>query len=233
MNRRIEKSIRATLQNGRRLLDDSEFLEFNDPPATAYFLSLIAQEEFAKAFLLALVHRGVVPWDQHILRASRDHKCKQLLCIVMDYLNPDLDEFIERCNAVVLRREPPKLPPKVADAINILRYEKISRWISRSWVWGEDPEYNRDSVAIAEGRHDKRKQDALYVRLGADGGVAATAKTFTRDMLEAEKERANCFASIIENLLGDKPKPALNYDKVEEAFRLLFTPTARAGNSDV
>jgi AbiV family abortive infection protein len=87
---RIEQSVRAALTNGHCLLDDADFLQFSDPPATAYFLSLIAQEEFAKAFLLALVRRGIVPWDQHVLRATRDHTCKQLLCVVMDSMEDRL-----------------------------------------------------------------------------------------------------------------------------------------------
>ncbi len=51
MNHKLAESARACLKNGHRLLDDAEFLEFSEPPTTAYFLSLIAQEEFAKALL--------------------------------------------------------------------------------------------------------------------------------------------------------------------------------------
>ena len=88
MNDRLIDAIHACLSNGRRLLDDAQTLEFSDPLATAYYLTLIAQEEFAKGFLLALVIRNVIPWDRRLLRAARDHRCKQLLCVVMDYLQP-------------------------------------------------------------------------------------------------------------------------------------------------
>lgn len=233
MNARVDQSTRAVLQNGRRLLDDADFLQSNDPPATAYFLSLIAQEEFAKAFLLALVHREVIPWDHQILRASRDHKCKQLLCVVMEYVNPDLDEFIDRCSAVALRHEVPGFPARVADAINILRHEKIGRWVSRSWVWAEDPEYDRDALAIAEGKQDRQKQDALYVRLAADGGPAATSMPFTRETVRVEMERAERFATLVERLLDGQPHPGLDWDKVEEAFRLLFAQAAASAISGV
>lgn len=70
MTDRIAHAVRACLANGRRLLEDVEFLELNEPPSTAYFLSMIAQEEFAKGFLLALVARGVIPWDRR-LRGQR------------------------------------------------------------------------------------------------------------------------------------------------------------------
>jgi|SRR6266849_1031 len=158
LNKRIEQSAKAVLHNARRLLIDADLLQFDQPPATAYYLALIAQEECAKAFLLGLVCRQVIPWSSHILRASRDHTCKQLLCVVMEYLNPEQDEFLERCNAVVLRHEQPRFPAKVADAMNILRHEKIGRWISPSWVWAEDPKYDEDAQAIANGQFDRRKR---------------------------------------------------------------------------
>jgi len=222
MNERLCESARACLQNGRRLLDDSEFLEFGEPPTTAYFLSLIAQEEFAKAFLLALVVRGVIPWERRLLRAARDHTCKQLLCIIMDYLNPDTDEFLERCNAGVLRHEIRKLPSKVVDAINILRHEKIGRWVERTWVWDEDPEYDRDALAVAEGKQDRLKQDALYVRLASDGSVAGVPSAATYELVRSERERASRIANLAERVLEGDERPGLDYDKVEEVFRALF-----------
>lgn len=69
MNERLYKSGAACVQNGRRLLNEAELLELEQPPTTAYFLTVIAQEEFAKAFLLALVVRDVIPWDKRLLRA--------------------------------------------------------------------------------------------------------------------------------------------------------------------
>ncbi|MDI6808886.1 MAG: AbiV family abortive infection protein [Candidatus Eisenbacteria bacterium] len=229
--KRIEESVRAILQNARRLLDDAEFLKLNEPPATGYYLSLIAQEECAKAFLLALVQRQVIPWNQHILRASRDHTCKQLLCVIMEFLNPELEEFIERCNARGLRHELPRLPPRVADAMNILRHEKIGRWISRNWVWAEDPEYDKEARDIAEGERDRQKQDALYVRLAPDGGLAAVRATMTNADVTAEMERAARMAGLVDRLLEGDPHPGLDYAKVEEAFRLLFTePPAVRGD---
>jgi len=40
-------------------------------------------------------------------------------------------------------------------------------------VWAEDPEYDADALAVAEGELDRLKQDALYVRLARDGGAAS------------------------------------------------------------
>lgn len=221
---RIESAIRTSLQNGRRLLDDAEFLEFSEPPTTAYFLSIIAQEEFAKAFLLALVRREVIPWiwKRYLLRAAQDHACKQLLFVVMEYLNPDFQEFKDRCDAVVLRHELPIFPAKVADAIFILRHEKIGQWESQGWCWAEEPEYDREALAIANGKQDRVKQNALYVRLAADGGVASAPSDVTRDTVRNEMERAKRFAQLVDSLLADGAHPGLDYDKVEEAFKSLF-----------
>ncbi len=222
MNDKFRDSARACLQSGRRLLDDAEFLGFGEPPTTAHFLLLIAQEEFAKAFLLALVVRGVVPWDRRLLRAARDHTCKQLLCLVMDYVIPDTDEFLERCNAVVLRHEIRTLPPKVVDAIYILRHAKIGRWVERSWVWAEDPAYDPDALAVAGGKQDRLKQDALYVRLGRDGSTASVPGGATYDSVRSERERAARIARLAEGVLEGEEHPGLDYDKVEALFRALF-----------
>lgn len=222
MNERLRKSGNACLQNGRRLLDDAEFLEFGEPPTTAHFLTLIALEEFAKAFLLALVVRGVIPWDQRLLRAARDHACKQLLCVVMDYISPDSDEFIERCNAVVLRHEILDLPQRVVDAINILRHEKLGRWVEHSWVWADDPEYDPEALAVAEGKQDRIKQDALYVRLGRDGSVANYPHGATYESVHIERDRGARIARLAEGVLNGDEFPGLDYDKVEMLFRALF-----------
>lgn len=128
-------TIEGCLNNGERLLSDLLMLEFQEPPSTPFALAIIAQEEFAKAYLLTLVDKGVIPWNKLLWRATRDHTCKQLLCMIMDYLNPDTDEFLARINAPVEERLNKLLPSHIADAINIFRHEKIGRWASKHWFW--------------------------------------------------------------------------------------------------
>ena len=218
MTDRLREAANACLRNGRRLLDDAEFLELEEPPTTAFFLSCIAAAEFAKCFLLGLVMRGVLPWDQRLLRAARDHSCKQLLCVVMDFLRPNDEEFMARLRD----HSPRELPARVADAINILRHEKIGRWGEPSWVWQEDPEYDRTAAAIADGQHDRLKQDALYVRLARDGGVASVPKNATYGSVREERERATRLSHLAECVLNGDEHPGLDYHIVEEVFRLLF-----------
>jgi len=92
-------SAKHCCENSRRLLDSAELLEFEKVLATRYYLSMIAQEETAKAFLLYLVGVNALPWTPFLLRATRDHRCKQLVGIILDYISPDTDEFIRRLEA--------------------------------------------------------------------------------------------------------------------------------------
>jgi hypothetical protein len=204
------------------LLLDAEYLEYGEPPTTSHFLAQIALEEFAKAFLLALVVRGVIPWDRRLLRAARDHSCKQLLCVVMDYLSPDTEEFLERCNALVLHHELREVPAKIIDAITILRHEMIGRWVNSTWVWAEDPNFDKEMLAIAKGKQDRAKQDTLYVRLARDGGIASVPDRITFKGVRLERARASRVASLAEAVLAGQLYPALDYGKVEETFRALF-----------
>ena len=223
MPKRLDKSVRVVIQNATRLLTDAQFLESFEPPTSAWFFALIAQEELAKAFMLCLTNRGTIPWNPHILRALQDHRCKQLVCLVMDYLAPDIDEFIARSNAVVIKKELPIMPQRVADALNILRHEKIGRWVSNTWVWAEKPDYDRDALAIAKGKKDKLKQDALYVRLGKNGSIASTPMNHGAAALADEMDRAERFKRLVENLLEGAEHPGQDWNLVDEAFRLLFT----------
>jgi len=219
----LTHSINVILKNGRRLLEDAEYLEYSEPPASSLYLIHIAEEEFAKAFLLCLVVRDIIPWHKHILRATKDHTCKQLLMVVMEHLNPTLEEILDRCDSITLRKELPSFPNKVADAMDIFRHEKIRRWESRWWSWAEDPEYDGETLAIAEGKKDRQKQDALYVRLGKDGSVASDPIHVRVPDIRGELERAERFASLVVNLMGDSASPGWDWDIVEDGFRALFT----------
>jgi hypothetical protein len=66
------ESARKCCANAERLLSDAQMVEFEKPKATHYFLSVIAQEETAKAFLLYLVSIEAITWTPFLLRATRD-----------------------------------------------------------------------------------------------------------------------------------------------------------------
>jgi AbiV family abortive infection protein len=91
----LTKSVAACIANGERLLDDSSMLEFQEPPATRLVLSMLAQEEFAKAFLIFVVRENVIAWSPYLLRAMNDHARKQLIGTVIEYICPRWDESYE------------------------------------------------------------------------------------------------------------------------------------------
>ncbi|WP_324354963.1 hypothetical protein [Methyloceanibacter sp.] len=219
----MNDSIEACIKNGDRLLGDAMTLEFQEPQATRLMVSMIAQEEFAKAFLLVLVREGVVPWSPALLRAMNDHACKQLVAVLIEYLDPQwesLDEIRGIIAAEVALSG--RFPPRVASAINILRYEKIGRWESNGWGWLDDPDYDRDVLAIAKGRRDKVKQDSVYVRIGQDGRVERTPFTTPQAVSDAEYEKAYQLQSFVERFAKDQSQSSIFYEKMRDALQLVF-----------
>jgi len=243
----------ACLDNGKRLLKDAEMVDFGVSPSTSLFLATIAQEEFAKGFLLLLLSREVIPWSSLIFRATRDHTCKQLLGIIMDHVRPDTDEFIRRIDERRTKNEQASrllnelresktpeekekiwdkidkineslelLPSTVADAINIFRHEKIGRWESSSWFWGEEPNYDAVAKDVADGRVDREKQDAVYVRIDKDGNVKRRPHALAPEIAERARERAERMGRLVEDLLSGDAGLHLDYEKIESAFKAVF-----------
>src|SRR5438105_3678255 len=96
MSGKWTKAIEACIRNADRLRDGVEFLRYDEHRATAFALGILAQEEYAKAFLLQLIDREIVPWTRHVAQALRDHRSKHLVMMIMDWLSPALNEWLER-----------------------------------------------------------------------------------------------------------------------------------------
>lgn len=224
-NATLTKSIDACIANGERLLDDTMMLEFEKPPASRLVLSMLAQEEFAKAFLLFLVRENVMGWSPYLLRAMNDHVCKQLIGTVIEYVSPRYDETYEQMVARIreeVARGDHHLPLPVADAISILRHEKIGRWEASSWDWAEPPDYDRTAMRVAKGSRDRIKQDALYVRLGRDGRVASTPFHVTGSLSDEEYERAGNYRFFVKSLLNEGGHSSYEYKKILVFIAVLF-----------
>jgi hypothetical protein len=246
------ESTKACLANGERLLEDAEFLEFSKPPSTMFALSVIAQEEFAKGFLLVLVSRAVIPWNSLMYRVARDHCCKQLLGIVMDHMNPAGDLFftqmdeslkltyesmrlLDQLRLTTHKEDQEKkwqrireineykagLPASVADAINILRHEKIGRWQS-DYEWEDDPQYDPLAKLTADRSLDREKQDALYVRLSRAGEVVCSPVSVSVDTARDAFDRAKRFGEVVRQLFEGNTGSLLDYEEIESAFKALF-----------
>lgn len=225
----LTESIEACIANGERLLDDATQVEFQDPPGTKLMLSMIAQEEFAKAFLLFFVREDVLPWSHGLLRAMNDHACKQLVGVILDYLDPEwetIEELKERLKADFDLGD--RLPPAAATAVNILRHEKIRRWESLGWFWLEDPEYEPSVLGIAKGKRDRLKQDALYVRFGRDGRVASTPSDIALAQVEEEYEKARSYFCFVRSLVRNGECDSFAYENVRGALMVLFEVESEA-----
>lgn len=222
MRQTFLNSARRCHENGRRLLDEAEILEFENPPATRYYLSMIAQEEMAKAFLLYLVMIEALPWTSFLLRATRDHHCKQLVGIVLEYISPDTDEFLRRMDMCVLEKRKLQLPRSVVDAMNLLRHEKIRRWESKWWFWAEDPKYDKLALDVSDGKRDRDKQRALYVELGRNGQVVKTPEHVTEMQANDEYERGRRFEACVRGLLNGNASALWDFERIKRCFKALF-----------
>jgi hypothetical protein len=135
------------------------------------------------------------------------------------HLQPD-DENWEQRIFSPFQAPARQFPRRVADAINIFRFEKIGRWESGYWAYVQPPAYDRDACSIAEGRQDGRKQDALYVRVASDGAVASVPAA-TRAEVRREIGRADRFERCVLSVLDGEPW-GFDDDAVREVFRKAF-----------
>lgn len=215
-------TIRACIQNGERLLEETYDLEFREPPSSRFFLIMTAQEEFAKAFILFLVREDIVPFSSPVLRAINDHACKQLVGMIMDYMIMHWDD-VEELKAAINNDYDlgDRLPNDVGSAMELLRYEKIGRWESNKWLWTEGPKYDTSALRIVKGKKDRRKQDALYVRVGRDGSVCNTPHAISEDETRDEFERARRYRSFLDSTL-DGNASSHRYKKAMAALKILF-----------
>jgi AbiV family abortive infection protein len=231
------RTIQACIENGERLLEESYNLEFLNPPSTRFVLVMIAQEEFAKAFILYLIKEGTVPFTPSVLRAMNDHASKQLVGMIMDYMIMHWDNIDELKAAIDKDYElGDRLPYDVGSAMDLLRFQKIGGWEPDNWFWAEDPDsdYDTSALRIAEGKKDRHKQDALYVRIGRDGRVCSTPQIITQDETCDELARADRYRHFVNSLLSEdtqselslcaagSPPLSTRHGKAMAAIKLLF-----------
>jgi AbiV family abortive infection protein len=217
----LRTAIIEVLRNAERLTDDARLFSDMERSASCYALCILAQEEYAKAFLLHLVDQGAIPWTAEVRRLLHDHSSKQLLAMMMDFLEPDVDDFLAWLQERSKANNP--IPSHVADAMNILRYEKVSRDGEWSWVSDEDPPCNPEARKIADGKVDKRKQDALYVRIGRNGQVVSNPETVTLADSRAELERTERLGRVLFKT-GETHAPlnSVEYQKIFYTFKVMF-----------
>ena len=219
---KLKDAIVASIENGDRLVEDAQTLLELERFPTTYALAVLAQEEYAKALLLGLVEAGAIPWSNDVQRALRDHVCKQLVSVILDYLSPDTDEFLRRYDLSKIGEEKPVFPSDVLDAINVICHERIPRKRDRWWIDPSDRPLATTVDAIADGRLESRKQDATYVRLGKTAQVVSRPSQVSPILSKAEVERSERIGRQLRPYDRAPGLPSdLDTEKLVALFRLL------------
>lgn len=217
-------SAKICLQNAKRLLNDADMLEFEEPPATALALCILSQEESAKAFLLFLIACGAIPWNQYVRKSLNDHRSKQLMTIILNQFEPSDDEFDKRMKGWMEKKQWPILEDfihNVGDVLNIYYYERIERWRVSGWVWDDELHYDPAAKSIHDGALDKVKQHALYVNIGKNGQAFPASATKTE--METAKEAARRYHSFVSRLIEEDKIVFQDWlDWLKEAFKMFF-----------
>ncbi|MDD9946963.1 MAG: AbiV family abortive infection protein [Myxococcales bacterium] len=87
----FKASAEACVENAKRLMETADDLLWTEHLGPACALAITAQEELAKAFLLNLVADGAIPWCEPVKRALKDHICKQVATVIMEWLTPSFE----------------------------------------------------------------------------------------------------------------------------------------------
>jgi AbiV family abortive infection protein len=225
----VQASIEACLANADQMMEDAQALEFRDPAGTRLALSMLAQEEYSKAFILYMVREGLVPWDTDLLRVIRVHACKHLVAIVMEYIDPQW-ETLEELQGILNAEYDldGRFPAHVSSALNILYHEKIRRG-----DFLDDEDYERDVEGIARGERDKFKQAALYVDVDKSCRVRSSPLGIKLEESQAEYDRAQRYRSTVQSLLRADAYEGPQLQKLKEAMKIVFwqkyTPSVSAG----
>lgn len=225
---KFDRSIRACIENAKRLLEDAEWLM--DRPSTGFALTLLAQEECAKAFVLALVRDAILPWTDDVRRSLSVHECKHLVTMVMEWL---LTVNEQRLNEILTPAgtapTPTHLPPDVATAMNIYRHEMIER-IGRRFPERQS-DWRGQARKLADGQRDRKKQNAFYVAVGEDGSVGSEPSTSPEEF----QEQLVCTKALID-FAGDVDRKCIfardEYKLFVEIFRAMFTDLVPDAEND-
>jgi AbiV family abortive infection protein len=178
----------VVVENAKRLLEDAKLLQDMDRYPTAYAIAILAQEEFGKAFMLHLIAEQAVVWSEGLDKAFRSHPCKQLVALIMEYLQrEDWLEMQKQWDQ--LYRGVRKLPTYVIDAVHIIVHE-YGRDLNRSdWTDEGKRKVDPQATRIANGILDREKQAGLYVSFGSNGMIRRAPHLITEAQSKNEIER--------------------------------------------
>jgi AbiV family abortive infection protein len=214
MSLEFSTAIEACIKNGSRLLEDSKELHEYDRFPSAYALAKFAQEEFAKSFILHLVKEGALEWSEEVRKSLNHHVSKQLVGVILDYLNPDIEYFLDttKGNPFIKNRR------RTMDSINIYAHEILRRWKSNNWEWAEDPDYDKTAKKVFRGKEDRKKQNSIYVKILKDGTAINLPSKISRTDTEHEIEKAKRFGSYVGQMEKESDSAR---EKIVESFKII------------
>jgi AbiV family abortive infection protein len=217
--RNLKKAIPKVLDNANRLVDDAQYLlEYGRPPS-AFALCILAQEEYAKAFLIHLISACDLPWTQEVRSLLHDHTSKQLVTSIMDFLQPeDVFKWL-----IQQTENGHQLPSRITDAISIIRHEKSRKAPRSSWIAKSGLPCDSLARKIADGHIDKNKQNAIYVGIGKNGEAVSTPDKTTKAKAKEELEKTDRLRRLFssDGKIGVMDS-TVEAKRISLIFRLLF-----------
>ena len=242
----FSRTISACVDNGKKLLEDAKYLFDWDRYSTALALSVLAQEEFAKAFLLQLVADDVLPWLPEVRQSMARHQSKHLLAIVMEWLPPfDFDllaeqqrrstekheqkmawykRSMERYRAGNLRPDPDDPEPVEeefqfpSDVATALNIYRFEELerLKSGYPWRDADWSTGRARKVADGALDRKKQSALYVDVTKTGEIGLHPGLITRAEASEAIERAERLSDPLISYSDE-------YRKLKEILPLVFS----------
>ncbi len=225
---KYQQGVCACVENGCALLEDAELMYGWDRFGTAYALTILAEEEFSKGFLLYLVQDNAIPWTPEVRRAVRNHESKHLLGLLMEHLAEREESWLED----LAQRNQPETQDfvrgQVAAAINLLRHEKIGKSEGRfSWDVLEPGDYDPETKRVADGSVDRAKQSAIYVNIGRDGTTLTTPSAVSSSQAAKEIDRCKRLKELATGMARWTSGYIMafrEYEQLKDALRAMFRP---------
>jgi AbiV family abortive infection protein len=186
-NKLLASSV-AAYESACSLLSDAKILQGAGRYARAGALAILAEEEFAKSFVVCIC-AGERRWDSEVLVGLRDHGRKQAISQAMlDYWKWVQENMaaVEKMNRFSLTKTTPSvmLSPGDMDAL-LRRVEKEH---------------------VKKRTRDVLKQRMFYVAIGQSGSVIHDPKSITESMAAQCLEATTAFKTISEIALGHHVK---------------------------
>ena len=216
MNDKARNAISLCLKNIDRLIYDCEYIY--DDFSLIKYLSIIAQEEIAKAFILYLYVNNTVSWAE-ACNVLRDHKSKQLIAYVIDYIMPEFEEWQERYSYENIGKSK-NIPKRIIDAVNVFALEKVKRLSGIDWKYENEIIENIVSK-IADGKRDIEKQNAIYVSIDENMNITNNPFDVKEEIALKELETAKRMKSVI-SITDNKITVQIGYEfeLIELALKL-------------